>query len=456
MSKLDLPQAAPIEESIVGCLLGNPKRCSEIMTILLPDHFGSPAMRMLFDGLRNAYFDDTPIDPITIGQPIARQLAAMWQAPENEVVPRVQALATAQALSTPSLRDHAALVRRTADRRAIMLLAAAAGAEAAKDDISPEAIAGEISTRALAIASDTLVAQEITDFGEEGRDFLRTMRYEMQAAAQGVELGAMSGLTAIDEYTRGMRPGRLYMVGGEPGSGKSGVYWRVGLNYAIAQAKRPEKERMATLIISMEMGKQDSNGRFAQTLAGIDGRAIQQATLSTTELAKITEEWARKKDIPLYLSYPPTMRASAIQALVAESIRRHNVGLVIIDHFRMWDLDRRLESKNDEDEEKVRFLKERLARAMNVAVVCLAHTRKPDAGRQGGRPQMADLRGSGQIAAHADMVSFVYRPVMYASQEDIDSGKVDENQAEIIHRKNRQGPLGTGYLYFDPSVMDIH
>lgn len=453
MSELHSPQA---ERSIVGTLLAQPKCVGEVVTELMAEHFDSPAPRALYDAISVAYYAGTPVEPVAIAGPLAQPLSAMWACTESEAVERVVKLADSHSLNASPVREYGALIRRYAERRDLGKLAHSILAEVEKDEMDPGAIAGMISQRSLAIASNTIVVSEIENFGMSGRHFLRTLDFEREATKLGIDLGVQTGINAIDQFTRGIRPGRLFIMAGEPGVGKSSVAWKAGLNFAIRQAAKPPAQRMATLILSMEMGEYDSSTRFAQTLAEVDGEHIQDATLSAAEVAKIVTTWGQQKDIPLYLNYAPNLRCSQMLAIIAEGIRKYNVGFVIIDHFRTFDLDKRLSNTVDEDEEKARFLKEQIARTMNVAVLCLAHTRKPDAQRQAGRPYMADLRGSGQIAAHADVVSFIYRPIMYADQRKADDEEIHETDAEIIYRKNRQGALGVGKFYFDPATMSIH
>lgn len=145
-----------------------------------------------------------------------------------------------------------------------------------------------------------------------------------------------------------------------------------------------------------------------------------------------------------------------MRALIVEAIRRYNVGLIVIDHFRMFDPDRRINNQNQEDEAKARFLKEDIAKDLNVAVVCLAHTTKLKREFSDGRPQLGDLRGSGQVAAHADIVTFMYRPWMYATENERAEGVYSESDAELLFRKNRNGALGTAEFEFHPALMKIN
>jgi replicative DNA helicase len=63
------------------------------------------------------------------------------------------------------------------------------------------------------------------------------------------------------------------------------------------------------------------------------------------------------------------------------------------------------------------------------------------------RPILSDLRESGSIEQDADMVLFVYRADRYDITEDED-GNLTAGIAELLLRKNRNGPTGKVKLKF--------
>lgn len=447
------PPANPqIEAGVIGACLATPDVIGLIATSgVEPSHFYVAAHQLLFKAATDAFYDGHPLDPITMGELHAKQLMKMWGCDETRAVARVAEMA-ADASAAPE--EHAKLVKRDADYRALLRVCEDAQKAIEGETHGPEHIAGIISQKATKVATAAIMDRELVSFADSGRQFVNDARQAVEAKRQGLELGAYFGINAIDRFTRGLQPTELLIGAGEPGVGKSAVWWRAGLSFAERQAKRPQSRQVGTLVLSLEMGSQPSNMRFASMLTGVDSVEVREGTVKQPDLDRIISEWRARQDLPLWMSYAPSLRASQLRAIVSEGVRRHNVGLVIIDHFKYFKLDDRPNSRVEEEGDKAEFLKEQIAKDLNVAVVCLAHTRKPDP-QSNGRPRLSDLRGSGDISAHADFVSFIYRPYLYASQREIEKGTVSETDAEMIWSKNRHGISGSGMFLFDPQRMFI-
>lgn len=432
-----------------------PKIAGEVIeTKLEPLHFYVPAHRILYETIFDAYYSDRPIEPLAIGDACSKRLAQVWSCEENDALVRVRELATNQTF-TGSILDHAKVVKRKWDLRCILDVAATMQHEVAEEKKSPEEIAGVASQEAMKIATSTLLTHELIDFGELGRRFVKRARLLRKARESGLELGAYTGLDFIDRYTRGIQPGELVIGGGEPGVGKSAVWWKAGMGFAERQMLKPEDQRIGAFILSLEMSEPPSSDRIAASVGQLDGGRIREGDIDENMMRTIIYEWGRRKDIPLVFNFTSMLRASQLRALVVEAIRKYNVGLVIIDHFRYFDMDKRHPNQIQEDEEKARFLKESIAKELNVAVVCLAHTTKGIENQPDRRPTLSHLRGSGQVAAHADFVNFMYRPYSYATDEQKALGEIAETDAEMIWKKNRHGLDGIAPFHFEPSIMHI-
>lgn len=454
--QLKPPHSLEAERAVLGRIMAHgTKVAGEIIeTKLEARHFYVPAHQVLYGAIYDAYYSDAPIEPLAIGDATSKRLAKVWSCDEQDAIVRVRELATGQVF-TGSILDHAKVVKRKWDLRCILEVAAMMQHEVAEELKTPEEIAGIASQQAMKIATSTLLTHELIEFGELGRRFVKRARLLREARERGVELGAYTGLDFIDQYTRGIQPGELVIGGGEPGVGKSAIWWKAGIGFAERQMQKPAGQRVGTFILSLEMSEPPSSDRIASSVAKIDGGRIREGDLDENHMRAIIYEWGRRKDIPLVFNFTSMLRASQLRALVVEAIRKYNVGLVIIDHFRYFDMDKRTPNRIDEDEDKARFLKETIAKELNVAVVCLAHTTKGIENQPDRRPTLSHLRGSGQVAAHADFVNFMYRPYAYATDEQKAMGEIRETDAELIWKKNRHGLDGIAKFHFEPSIMEI-
>lgn len=456
MTDVPPPHSPEAEQAVVGRIMSEGTKLAGrvVGSTLEPPHFYSPALRVIFEACYEAYYADEPMDPLTIGEQKAKSLSRLWNVDEREAIRRVRILAEGQSFSG-NVIDHAKLIKRDSDYRLLLGLAESIKNTVKEETKSPEELAGIASQRAMRIATNSLLTADITSFGDLGKQFINQLREMAQARADGVEMGAHFALRFLDDYMKGLQPTELWILGGEPGAGKSAVAWIAGQNFAERQMPKPKEDRVATLVLSLEMGDLPSKMRIAQALTGIDSGKMREGDVTPGEIDRIINEWAKRQEIPYYFNFTSSLRASQLRAICVEAIRRHNVGMVIIDHFRYFDMDERYERTIDEDEAKARFLKEAIAKDLNLAVVCLAHTTKGFENNQDRRPTLSNLRGSGQVAAHADFVSFVHRPYKYASDEDKAQGTYTEVDAEMIWAKSRHSLDGVAEFYFEPSKMRI-
>lgn len=453
---MNLPHSLEAERAVVGRVMAHGhKIAGEVIgTKLEPSHFYIPAHQVIYGAIFDAYYADEPVEPLAIGDTCAKRLAKIWSCEENDAIVRVRELAINQTF-TGSIIDHAKVVKRKWDLRCILELASQMQQEVADEQRLPEEIAGIASQEAMKIATNTLLTHELIEFGDLGRRFVARAKMLRKARESGIELGAYTGLTFIDRYTRGIQPTELVIAGGEPGVGKSAVWWKAGMGFAERQMRKPEDQRVGCLVLSLEMSEPPSSDRIAASVASLDSGRLREGDIDENMMRSIIFEWGRRKDIPLVFNFTSMLRASQMRALVVEAIRKYNVGLVIVDHFRYFDMDKRVPNQVVEDEEKARFLKESIAKDLNVAVVCLAHTTKGIENQPDRRPTLSHLRGSGQVAAHADFVNFMYRPYTYATDEQKALGEITETDAELIWKKNRHGLDGIAPFHFEPSIMAI-
>ena len=86
-----------------------------------------------------------------------------------------------------------------------------------------------------------------------------------------------------------------------------------------------------------------------------------------------------------------------------------------------------------------------LAWELNVPVVACSQLSREVERRPNKQPQLSDLRESGAIEQDADVVAFLYREDYYDDEDDYTDETVEAN---ILIKKQRNGPTGTIVLHF--------
>lgn len=448
------PRSADSEAAVVGQLLARPKLLPHVVKALEPGHFAEPGYRLLYEGINDAYWAQDPIEAGLIAEQHRPQLARIWKVEEEQVVTVVrQLLDSYRGGSSDSVTRHADVVKRHFHRRVLLDVSGEIRRRVDEGD-DPTVVASELGRVALGVATTTGHESEWLHYSDLGRRYIREQRKLRAAFEAGIEIGAYFGYAFIDHYLRGLRGGELMFLAGPPGSGKSAVGWTLADGFADRQLKKPAEDRIGTGVLSLEMPEEPSSQRLAQSLTGIDGGRLREGRTDDADLQLIVDNWAARKELPLWFNHGSRMRCSQLRAQIVDAMRMHKIGLVVIDHWKYLEPDRQFRNPLDADEYKAGFLKQEIAVQLNVAVICLAHTTKAADARDGGRPRMADLYGAQWIAAHADWIAFVHRPYKFATEEQIESGDVQRTDAEMIWEKCRHMADNlASKFYFDPSRM---
>lgn len=450
------PYSDEAEWSVIGQMLSHPERVAEAIGQQIElDDFYRPDCRLIFEAIVYSYYADEPIDPVVVGDRLATPLSSQWDVQPSEVPQRLYQQAAARS-HMDNVIDHAGLIKRHSTNRRLLTLCVGVEQQVSEGKLTPEEIGDYLTTEASKITTGGKKRGQIVKHIDVGREYVKHLQRQMMARDQGIELAVYTGLRFIDFWTKGHSPGELMMVAGPPGVGKSAATWAMATGFARRQKPKPKDRQVGTLVFSLEMPLVGSAGRIATADTLIDSDRLREGNITDDELSKIIKTWRNDEDLPLYWNFASNFRMSQMRALIVEAIRKYNVGYVVVDHFRMFDPDRRINNPNQEDEAKARFLKEDVAKDLNVAVLCLAHTIKLSREVSDGRPTLNDLRGSGQVAAHCDIVAFMHMPWMFASEVEISEGLVTATEAEMIYRKNRSGALGTARFGFEAGKMDVY
>lgn len=246
--------------------------------------------------------------------------------------------------------------------------------------------------------------------------------------------GVPSGFTDLDEKTAGFQPGDLIIIAGRPSMGKSAFALNIATNAALRYKKN-------VIIFSLEMSRYQLVRRMLCSEARIDSSRLRTGKLTKEEWAHLIEVASILSDTNIFVDDTPALPVMEMRAKARRLKSEYGVDLIIIDYLQLMKGITKPESREREISEISGSLKS-LAKELNVPVIALSQLNRELERRSDKRPVLADLRESGAIEQDADLILFIYRDEVYNKDTE------NPNIAEIIIGKQRNGPIGTIFLYF--------
>jgi replicative DNA helicase len=317
----------------------------------------------------------------------------------------------------------------------------------------------QLSDRASSNAMDPSELQEwaeqtLMHLSTKGRSAsMRSMREVVDSTMERIQeamdaedgvVGVPSGLHAVDNITGGFQPGKLYLVAGRPGMGKSA--------YAGVCMRNSAKEGYGNLGFLLEMTAEGYAARQLGQAARVNSFRAEHGRISENELKSLTEGSRELEQLPIWLDDEPGLDLAEIKSRARKGVAQHDVDIVWIDYVQLIK-----NTANSREQEVAGISREMkgLAKSLDIPVVALAQLNRSVDKRGGdGRPKLSDLRDSGQLEQDADMVQFVYRAEQYGIEVD-EHGNSTDGLGEIIVAKHRGGPLGTATLAWNADYAEF-
>jgi len=148
-------------------------------------------------------------------------------------------------------------------------------------------------------------------------------------------------------------------------------------------------------------------------------------------------------NLKIWLDDDPYLTPRILRTKLRKLLREADIKVVFIDYLQLMTTDKRnFDNRQQEISEISRNIK-LIAKEFNVCIVVLSQLSRAVEQRDDKKPKLSDLRESGAIEQDADVVMFLYRPSYYTKKDD-------DKSAEIIVGKQRNGPIGSVTLGFDP------
>ncbi|MFN3598192.1 MAG: replicative DNA helicase [Aquificaceae bacterium] len=284
-----------------------------------------------------------------------------------------------------------------------------------------------LNTKLIEISEKQIISQywHIRDVAKVVIDTVE--RYRRQ---EKLITGKATGFLELDTLTTGFHPSDLIIVAARPGMGKSSFMLSMALYMALV-------EKVPVAIYSLEMSKEQLVMRALSMLSGVPLQNIRRGFLNEEDMKKLISSALDLTRCEIYIDDTPNLSTTDIRVKTRKLKKEKDVEVVFVDYLQLLRPPTRRSSRQEEVAEISRNLKA-LAKELSIPVISLAQLSRQVEHRSDKRPQLADLRESGQIEQDADLILFIHRPEYYKKNPSPE----EQGIAEIIVAKQRQGPTG--------------
>jgi replicative DNA helicase len=284
----------------------------------------------------------------------------------------------------------------------------------------------------------SITSQKVSGNAESLKDLV-TQAYSLIEKREGSHVtGLPTGFFELDEVTCGLQNGEMIVIAGRPSMGKTSLALNIAEHIGVSN-------KIPVAIFSLEMGKQQLAERFLCGVSEVESQLVRKGMLDTEHYQKLVSACGQLSEAPIYVDDTASLTPLELRAKARRLKSQYDIKCAFVDYLQLMHIgNSKVESRQQEITTISRYLKA-LARELNIPVVVLSQLNRAPEGREGHRPRMSDLRESGSIEQDADVVMLLHREDYYHRGE---SGYQEDNTAEVIIAKQRNGPTGTVSLVF--------
>jgi len=423
-----VPVSPEAEAAVLGSMLLDRECIGDVIEHINADCFSLTEHRIIFESILSLYEGNSEIDLVLLRDELKKRKSL-------DAVGGVDYLVRI-AESVPSSANAAYYARIVKDKSMMRDLAHACG------QIINEACeeAGEIGDK-LDEAEQRIFAiteKKIQGSAEPIKNLI-TQAFEAIEHRKGQDItGKPTGYMELDQMLCGLHNGEMIIMAGRPSMGKTSF----ALNVAEHMGA---DENLPIVVFSLEMSRQQLTERLLCSRSGVDAQLVRKGMLGADDMSKLTQAGGELFEKPIFIDDSPGLTPLMIRAKCRRLKSQFDIQAIFIDYLQLMSMGGRVESRQQEISTISRYLKA-LARELDVPVVVLSQLNRGTESREGNRPKMSDLRESGSIEQDADVVILLHREDYYHRG---DPDWEENNEAEVIIAKQRNGPVGTVKLIFD-------
>ncbi len=429
------PQNLEAERSVLGGILLENQAMPNVVEILQDEDFYREAHRKIFRAMLDLSERNDPVDLITLTEEVNRKGSL------QDVGGAVYLASLADEVPTAAnILYYAKIVKEKSVLRQLIEAATEVARQGYEQPEDAVAFLDKAEQTILEI-SRRQQRQGFVPLRTVLQDAFQTI--EQLYDKQGMLSGVGTGFVEFDHKTSGLQRSDLIIIAGRPSMGKTALALNIARNVAV-------KGGTPVAVFSLEMSREQLATRLLCAEAKIDASKLRSGYIKRADFPKLTKAADVLSRAPIFIDDSPAMHVREMRGKARQMKREHQIELIIVDYLQLMQGTGRVENRVQEISEISRSLKQ-LAKELNIPILALSQLNRGVENRPDKRPMLADLRESGAIEQDADVIAFIYREEFYFRDKPECRGK-----AELIIGKQRNGPVGTVDLIFQPEYTMFH
>lgn len=414
-----IPHDNAAEQAFLGALLINPRALNDTIGYITPDDFYHERHRIIFKNMLEMFNTTDNIDIITLTNRI-KENGKLKESGGTEYLNELLDTVPTSA----NLEYYGRIIRNKSILRTLIKTAGTINAMAMDSEQSVETICN-IAERKIFEITNRNLTQTHLPIGEILHDAVKKITEAKNH--QGIT-GLQTGFSDLDNLTSGLQSHQLIIIAGRPGSGKTAFCLNLATRAALI-TKRP------VLYFSLEMGKEELCNRILVSEAKVDNTRLRHGMYTKKDMQQIINTASKLYESKIIIDDKPDITVTEARAKARRIKQEHgDLALVVFDYLQLVEgpPDIPTHDRYAIISDVSRSLKY-LAKELQVPVIALSQLSRKIEERTDHRPQLSDLRESGQIEQDADIVAFIHREALYSNDPE------KKNEALLYVKKHRNG-----------------
>ena len=446
MNQNTIPQAVELEQSVIGTLIMEPDRLTEVVGVLSPESFCDGRNSFIYQTLIEMFDQNTPVDLYNVGKRCDGSSLFGGRTGTLYV-----SECTCKVGSGVNLLLQAQIIQQRYIAR-LLMYAGSKISTLAGDDTKDVADVLDESNKLIdkinALSCGSSAGQSLRDSLTES---LKLAEQRQAAYLGGLPTGIPTGISDLNRLTGGWRGAQLIILAARPAMGKTALM--------LHFAKSAALNGTPVCIFSLEMSHVSLSDRLLLSECEVEVNRFRNGDLSGDDWRQLNEASAQLEKLPIHVDDNAVVSMRYIKTRCHILKKQGKCGLIMIDYLQLADTSTKERNRNREQEIAQASRQAKIiAKELDVPVVLLSQLSRECEKRADKQPQLSDLRESGAIEQDADVVGFIFRPAYYGLDriETLKYGNISTSGLGIINiAKQRDGATGLVAFSHNPSMTKI-